>query len=90
MKKNLGVADDDPLDGELELKDGHPNPHARDFYKSKNLRILAPDLLEAFPDSETMNDALRTLVAVAQRSQKPTQEKISARRVSTSKPRRKA
>ena len=87
MKKNIGVADDDPLDGELELKDGRPNPHARDFYKSKNLRILAPDLLEAFPNSESMNDALRTLIA--QRSQKP-QEKISARRVSTSKPHRKA
>jgi len=90
MKKNLNVADDDPLDGELELKNGRPNPYARDYYRSKNLRVLAPDLLEAFPDSESMNEALRTLVTIAQRSQKPIQEKISARRVSTPKAPRKS
>ena len=39
-----------------------PNPYARDYYKSRNLRVLAPDLLDVFPDSESVNEALRTLV----------------------------
>jgi hypothetical protein len=53
---------DDPLDREIDLSNARPNPYARDYYKSQNLRVLAPDLLEFFPDSESVNEALRTLV----------------------------
>jgi hypothetical protein len=54
----------DPLDREIDFSDARPNPYARDYYKSRNLRILAPDLLDIFPDSESVNEALRTLVRV--------------------------
>ena len=43
------------------------NPYARDYYKSLNLRVLAPDLLDVFPDSESVNEALRTLVRLTAR-----------------------
>lgn len=52
----------DPLDREIDFTNARPNPYARDYYKSRNLRILAPDLLDVFPDSESVNEALRTLV----------------------------
>jgi hypothetical protein len=59
-KKSLPSAD--PLDREIDFSNARPNPYARDYYKSRNLRILAPDLLDVFPDSESVNEALRTLV----------------------------
>ena len=61
MKKKIAPSDD-PLDREIEFKNPRPNPYARDYYKSRNLRVLAPDLVEVFPDSESVNEALRTLV----------------------------
>jgi hypothetical protein len=54
-------APDDPLDREIDFSNARPNPYARDYYKSRNLRVLAPDLLDLFPDSESVNNALRSL-----------------------------
>lgn len=62
--KRKSEADDDPLDREIDFSNARPNPYARDYYKSRNLRVLAPDLLDVFPDSESVNEALRTLVRV--------------------------
>lgn len=92
MKKpSTAPIEADPLDRELDLS-GEPvrGKYARDFGRMKNIRVLAPDLLAAFPDSQSMNEALRTLVSIAERTQKPpVREKISARRVTAAKPRRK-
>jgi hypothetical protein len=55
---------EDPLDREVDFSKARPNPYARDYDKSRNLRVLAPDLLDVFPDSESVNEALRTLVRV--------------------------
>lgn len=62
MKRKPAAADSDSLDREIDFTNARPNPFARDYYKSRNLRVLAPDLLEIFPDSESVNEALRTLV----------------------------
>ena len=62
MKRKSHVETDDPLDREIDFSNARPNPFARDYYKSRNLRVLAPDLVEVFPDSESVNEALRTLV----------------------------
>jgi hypothetical protein len=83
-KKTIATEEDDPLDREIEMKNPRPNPFARDYGRSRNIRILAPDLLEMFPDSHSMNEALRTLVAVAQRA---VPRKVSARRVVAKKDR---
>jgi hypothetical protein len=61
MKKK-GEASDDPLNQEIAFTNARRNPYAGDYYKSRNLRVLAPDLLDVFPDSESVNEALRTLV----------------------------
>jgi len=63
------IVDDDPLDREIDFSNARPNPFAAGFYKSKNVRILAPDLIEIFPDSEAVNEALRTLVRLSEAQQ---------------------
>ncbi len=75
----------DPLDGEIDLANARPNPFARDYYKSRNLRILAPDLLDIFPDSESVNEALRTLVRLTSAAPR----KVSARTATAPKSSRK-
>jgi hypothetical protein len=64
MKKNETVLDDDMLP-EYDFRGGVRGKYARDYGRNRNLRILAPDLLAAFPDSESVNEALRTLVRIA-------------------------
>lgn len=60
MKNNS--IDDDPLDEEIEFRNLRPNPFARDYGRNRNLRVLAPDLLAAFPDSDVVDDALRAYI----------------------------
>jgi hypothetical protein len=40
--------------------------------KGTTIVLIAPDLLDAFPDSESVNEALRGLKKVATRSARPT------------------
>src|SRR5689334_12063249 len=85
MKKK-SVPSDDPLDREIDFSNARPNPYASGYYKSRNLRLLAPDLLEIFPDSESVNEALRTLVRLT--AAMP--QRVSAKTVAAPKPKRKA
>ena len=79
MKNSAAVPDDDMLP-EYDFKGGVRGKYARDYGRSRNLRILAPDLLEAFPDSESVNKALRASVRVkAAISRKSTPEPHAAK-----------
>jgi hypothetical protein len=64
MKKNEAVLDDDMLP-EYDFNGGVRGKYARDYGRSRNLRILAPDLLKKFPDSDSVNEALHALVRIA-------------------------
>jgi hypothetical protein len=77
---------DDPLDREIDFSNAGPNPCARDYYKSRNLRVLAPDLLDVFPDSESVNEALRKLVRVTA----TVPRRVSAKTATVAKSRKKA
>jgi hypothetical protein len=90
-KKNAQIDDDDPLDHEIDFSNAIPNPFARDFGRMRNIRILAPDLLEFFPDSHSMNEALRAIAQVARRLETldGNQLKVSAKTVSAPKPSKK-
>src|SRR4051812_41839301 len=61
-RKNAPTEDDDPLDHEIDFSHSTPNPFTRDYGRNRNLRILSPDLLALFPDSDSVNEALRTLI----------------------------
>ena len=80
MKKRTAPSDD-PLDREIDFSNARPNPYAQHYYKSANLRVLAPDLVDVFPDSESVNEALRTLVRLS--SAVP--QRVSAKRATAPK-----
>jgi hypothetical protein len=82
--KSTPVEDDDPLDRELDFSHAIPNPFARDYGRNRNLRILDPDLLAVFPDSESMNEALRTLIRLMTNA--PSEKSAQSR--SASKPKK--
>ena len=64
MKKNeLPTTDDDMLP-EYDFRGGVRGKYARDYDRSRNLRVLDPDLLDEFPDSDSVNEALRALLRV--------------------------
>lgn len=88
MKKSETVLDDDMLP-EYDFRGGVRGKYARDFGRNRNLRILAPDLLSTFPDSESVNEALRTLVRIAGASA-AMPVKRSASTVAAPKPKKKA
>ncbi len=74
-KKSSTAEDDDPLDREIDFSNVKPNPFAQDYGRNRNLRVLAPDLLAVFPDSDAVNEALRAFM----RMKAATPQKISAR-----------
>ena len=63
MKKSEAELEDDPLDGEIDFSKGVRGKYAADFYKFQNVVILAPDVLQHFPDSNAVNAALRDVIA---------------------------
>ena len=64
MRKSKSIPDGDMLP-EYDFRGGVRGKYARDYGRYRNLRALAPDLLTTFPDSESVNEALRTLVRIA-------------------------
>ena len=83
------AVDEDPLDREVDFSvEPVRGKYARDYRRSRNLRILAPDLLELFPDSDSVNEALRAVAAIAARAAKPP-EAVSSRRVTAPKAQKK-
>lgn len=83
MKKTEPAPDDEMLP-HYDFRGGERNKYASDYGRNRNLRILAPDLLAVFPDSESVNEALHTLVRVASASV-PTPLKRSANTASVPK-----
>ena len=64
MKKNELLATDDEMLPEYDFRGGVRGKYARDYGRNRNLRVLDPDLLDVFPDSDSVNEALRTLLRV--------------------------
>jgi hypothetical protein len=75
MKKADGIttevnSDPDML-GEYDFRGGKRGVYAERYAQGTNLVALSPDVIAVFPDSEAVNEALRTLVRAARRSIKP-------------------
>jgi hypothetical protein len=83
MKKTSEIVDDDdPLDHEIDFSKARPNPYWLGVVDRRCVRLLAPDVAEAFPNDTAVNDALRELLHL-KAAQAP--KKISARTVSMPK-----
>jgi hypothetical protein len=53
---------------EYDFSKGVRGKYYERFRRSTNIVVLAPDVAEAFPNSEAVNGALRVLMAVARRA----------------------
>ena len=68
MKKTPKKELEDDLRPEYDLsklKGGVRGKYARRFKKGTNLVLLSPDVAKYFPDEESVNTALRSLVGIA-------------------------
>jgi len=56
---------------EYDFSGGVRGKYAADFRKGTNVVVLEPEIAKFFSDSAAVNDALRALVEIAKRSNKP-------------------
>lgn len=71
MKKepNSGAEDDLRTEYDLsQLKNRVRGKYTEKYKAGTNLVLLAPDVAQVFPDSESVNEALRLLIKVAKTS----------------------
>jgi hypothetical protein len=59
----------------LDFSKGVRGKYYNRLKQGTNLAIIAPDLLDTFPDSASVNEALRSLKKIATHTARPTQSK---------------
>ena len=84
MKKSTTAAiaekaSDPEMLKEYDFSKGVRGKYVQRLAAGSNIVVLAPDLAELFPDSESVNEALRALVNIAQRQVKPTVKRNRAK-----------
>jgi hypothetical protein len=55
----------------LDFSKGVRGKYVERLKQGTNVVLIEPDLLDTFPDSEAVNEALRSLKEIAKRSAKP-------------------
>ncbi len=71
MKKSKTQRDPDML-SEYDFSKARRGKYARRYAARTNLVVLAPDVAKVFPDSQSVNEALRTLARIGLRSARKT------------------
>ena len=69
MKKSKTQRDPGML-SEYDFSAARRGKYARRYAKGTNLVVLAPDVAKVFPDSQSVNEALRALARIGRRSAK--------------------
>ena len=57
------------MSAEYDFSGGVRGKYVERYQRGTNVVLLDPELSEAFPDSRSVNDALRALVAIASRAE---------------------
>ena len=70
MKTTPSEADLTEMRTEYDFAGGVRGKYAERYGRGTNLVLIDPELADAFPDSQSVNDALRALVAIAERTDK--------------------
>ena len=68
MKKEADIPNDDDMRPEYDLSQlegGVKGKHAERYRAGTNLVRLEPDVAQVFPDDESVNQALRSLIKIA-------------------------
>ncbi len=71
MTKVPMTSDPDML-AEYNFSKGTRGKYAQRHAEGTNLVLLSPDVAEVFPDTEAVNEALRTLIRITRQTIKPT------------------
>lgn len=67
-----GSKNKDDVREEYDFSGGVRGKYAAEYRAGANIVIIAPDLARVFPDSESVNEALRTLIRISEkRARKP-------------------
>ena len=69
MKKPRSKRRPPEMRAEYDFSAGIRGKYVERYRRGTNIVLLDPELAEAFPDSKSVNDALRALVAIAARSE---------------------
>ena len=70
MKKAIKTRRDPDMLDEYDFSKGVRGKYAKRYAEGTNVVILSPDVAQVFPDSDSVNEALRVLVKVARRKVK--------------------
>ncbi len=70
MKKVKKTKRKQHVPGDYDFSRGTRGKYARRYALGTNLVALAPDVARIFPDSQSVNEALRVLAQVARRDRK--------------------
>ena len=68
MKKQTEIERDSDMLDDYDFSQGVRGKYMQRFAQGSNVVVLSPDVAEIFPDSESVNTALRLLVEVAGKS----------------------
>ncbi|MBE0410903.1 MAG: hypothetical protein IBX69_14380 [Anaerolineales bacterium] len=70
MKKESKTSPEPEMLEEYDFDQGKRGKYAQRYADGTNIVLLSPDVARVFPDSESVNKALRRLVEIAQQSTK--------------------
>lgn len=66
MNKAIKIQSDPDMLDEYDFSKGVRGKYAQRFAEGSNIIVLSPDVAEVFPDSESVNEALRALIKIMQ------------------------
>jgi hypothetical protein len=76
MKKGREKRVDPEMLKEYDFSKGVRGKYARRYAAGSNVVVISPDLAKVFPDSQSVNEALQALVAIAEKSTKKRTKRI--------------
>jgi len=62
---------DDEMLPEYDFSGGERGKYAKQYASGTNVVLLSPDVAEAFPNAEAVNNALRALINIARQNVAP-------------------
>ncbi len=68
-EKRNNLSGEDQMKDEYDFSEGVRGKYTKQYKKGTNIVVLEPDVAEVFPDSTSVNEALRTLVRIARKEQ---------------------
>lgn len=71
MKKVKTTVSEPDIRDEYDFRGGVRGKYAARYAEGSNVVLLAPDVAAHFPDSQSVNEALRALIAIVDRRLRP-------------------